>query len=156
MNNNSCLLIILLTSITLIGGNLPVELAYAQNNQSSGGGDNMYNLTVAGKSYPVKYQITGGKLNNMTVDINKGTLLVGISSQSNGNLTIELPRNVLDSKKPGGSDEQFVVFQDGQNSEFEEKSNNNQSRTLAINFDKGTQEIEIDGTRVLPKYSITS
>jgi hypothetical protein len=157
MNNNSCLLILLLTSITLIGGNLPVGLAYAQNNQSSGGGgDNMYNLTVAGKSYPVKYQITGGKLNNMIVDINKGTLLVEISSQSNGNLTIELPRNVLDSKKPGGSDEQFIVFQDGQNSDFEEKSNNNQVRTLAINFDKGTQEIEIDGTRVLPITNIPS
>ena len=37
-----------------------------------------------------------------------------------------------------------------QNSDFEERSNNNQTRTLAINFDKGTQEIEIDGTRVLP------
>jgi hypothetical protein len=156
MNNNSCLLILLITSIILIGANLPVGLSYAQNNQSSsgGGGGNMYNLTVSGKSYPVKYNITGGKLNNMTVNTNKGALLVEISSQSNGNLTIELPRTVLDSKKPGGSDEQFVVLQDGQNSDFEEKSNNNQTRTLVTNFDKGTQEIEIDGTRVLPITSI--
>src|SRR5918911_479264 len=155
MNNNSCLLILFLTSIILIGANLPVGLSYAQNNQSSsGGGGNTYNLTVSGKSYPVKYNITGGKLNNMTVNTNKGALLVEISSQSNGNLTIELPRTVLDSKKPGGSDEQFVVLQDGQNSDFEEKSNNNQTRTLVTNFDKGTQEIEIDGTRVLPITSI--
>ena len=155
MNNNSCLLILLLTSIILVGSALSVGLTYAQNNQGSSVG-NIYNLTVAGKTFPIKYQIIGGKLNNMTVDINKGTLLAHISSQSNGNLTIELPRNVLDSKKPGGSDEQFVVLQDGQNSDFEEKSNNNQSRTLATNFDKGTQEIEIDGTRVLPVTSISS
>ena len=157
MTKNFCLLILLLTSFTLlVGVNLPVGLTHAQTNQSSGGDNNMYNLTSAGKIYPVKYQITGGKLNNMTTDINKGALLVDISSQSDGNLTVELPRNVLDSKKPGGSDEQFAVFQDGQNSDFEEKANNNQSRTLAINFDKGTQEIEIDGTKVLPITSIPS
>ena len=34
----------------------------------------------------------------------------------------------------------------------DEIKNNNQVRTLAINFDKGTQEIEISGTQIVPEF----
>ena len=148
MYSKTKILILLLTSFALVGANLLVHLAYAQVNQM--GLNNTYNLSVGSKTFPIKYQIIGGKVNNITADVGKGSLLANISSKSNGNLTVELPRSVIDSKKPGGTDEQFIVLQDGQNSDFEEKTNNNQVRTLAISFDNGTNTIEIEGTKVLP------
>jgi hypothetical protein len=99
MYNKITILILLLTSFALVGAKVLVQLAYAQVNQL--GLNNTYNLSVGGKTFPIKYQIIGGKINNITADVGKGSLLANISSKSNGNLTVELPRSVIDSKKPG-------------------------------------------------------
>jgi hypothetical protein len=80
------------------------------------------------------------------------TLVVNVLSTSNGNLTIELPRNVIDSKKQGNVDDNFTVFEDGQYTQVSEIKNNNYARTLMINFDKGTSVIEISGSRIAPEF----
>jgi predicted secreted protein with PEFG-CTERM motif len=68
-------------------------------------------------------------------------------------LTIELPRNSIDSKKQGtNADDAYTVFEDHQSTIAEETTNNNQARTLAIDFDKGTEKIEIVGTHVVPEF----
>jgi hypothetical protein len=114
-----------------------------------------YNLKVdSKKTIPIKYQIigNGNKLNSITAQKDNTTLLASISSQSDGKLIIELPRKVIDSKKQGNKDDDHAVFQDGQDAAADEIKNNNQVRTLAINFDKGTQEIEIIGTQIIPEF----
>jgi hypothetical protein len=114
-----------------------------------------YNLKVdSKKTVPIKYQISGNgnKLNSITAQKDNTTLLASISSQSDGKLIIELPRNVIDSKKIGNKDTDYAVFQDGQDAAADEVKNNNQVRTLATNFDKGTQEIEISGTQMVPEF----
>jgi hypothetical protein len=114
-----------------------------------------YNLKVdSKKTVPIKYQIigNGNKLNSITAQKDNTTLLASISSQSDGKLIIELPRNVIDSKKIGNKDTDYAVFQDGQDAAADEIKNNNQVRTLATNFDKGTQEIEISGTQMVPEF----
>jgi hypothetical protein len=62
-------------------------------------GKSTYNLTVGEKTYPIKYQIIGGKVNGVSIEKDKSTMLVNLSSTSNGKMIIELPRNVIDSKK---------------------------------------------------------
>jgi hypothetical protein len=114
-----------------------------------------YNLKVdSKKTVPIKYQISGNgnKLNSITAQKDNTTLLASISSQSDGKLIIELPRTVIDSKKIGNKDTDYAVFQDGQDAAADEIKNNNQVRTLATNFDKGTQEIEIIGTQIIPEF----
>jgi hypothetical protein len=113
---------------------LSPQLSYAQN--ASRGASMVNNQTNASKAtsaattktpsnsaiglklgnlvYPLKYQIIGGKLASISAEKDNTTLLVTASSKSNGNLTIELPRDVIDSKKQGSQDGSFVVFQDGQ------------------------------------------
>src|ERR671930_522408 len=54
---------------------------------------NIYSLNISSQTYPVDYQITGAKLNNITADVRDAALLVNISPISNGILSIELPRN---------------------------------------------------------------
>jgi predicted secreted protein with PEFG-CTERM motif len=117
--------------------------------------NNIYALNISSKTYPVKYQITGSgnKINSIVAENDGATLLANVSSQSNGRLTIELPRNSTDSKKQGtNADDAYTVFEDHQSTIAEETTNNNQARTLAIDFDKGTEKIEIVGTHVSPEF----
>jgi hypothetical protein len=116
----------------------------------------MYNLTIIDKFYPITYQITGSKLNSITSENDNATLLVNISSTSNGTLIIELPRNLIDSKKQGtNTDDEYAIFEDSQyNIAVDEITKNATIRTLAIDFDKGTREIEIVGSEIVPLVKI--
>ena len=84
------------------------------------------------------------------------TLLVDMTTNDAGILTIELPRNIIDSKDPENSDEDYVVFADGQQISAEKTTNNNQSRTLAVEFENGVVQVEIAGTRLVPEFGSLS
>jgi len=112
-------------------------------------------LKLGNVVYPLKYHIMGGKLASISAEKDNTTLLVTVSSKSNGNLTIELPRNVIDSKTQGSQDANFVVFQDGQYSSASDQIKTDaHARVLSISFDNGTEQIEIAGTQMGP--AITS
>jgi hypothetical protein len=123
-----------------------------------GGGNKTYSLNIGGKTYPINYQITGNgnKLNNIIPQKDNATLLVNIVSTSDGTLTIELPRNIIDSKKQGGIDDDYVASADGQDTTANEIKNTNQVRTLAIDFDKGTNQIEVTGDHIVPEFGSSS
>jgi hypothetical protein len=81
------------------------------------------------------------------------TLLANISSPSNGKLTIQLPRSIIDSKKQGTNlDESYVVLVDGKYAGFDQIKNNTQVRTLAIDLGGGSTNIEILGTHAVPEF----
>src|ERR1041384_8571254 len=73
-------------------------------------GNSIYQVTIADKNYPIKYQITGtgNKVNNISAEADNATLLVNVLSQSNGRLSIELPRNIIDSKRQGDVDDRYI------------------------------------------------
>ena len=136
------------------------QIAYAQNtigankelnNQTSGNGS--INFKIGNKAYPIKYQITGGKLTGISAEKDNTTILVNVSATSNGKLIVELPRNVVDSKKQGNVDDNFAVFLDGQYSIDDEIRTNAQSRTLMVGFGNGTSVIEITGTHIVPEFA---
>src|SRR5919202_6722733 len=121
-------------------------------------GNNIYQLRIADNSYPIKYQITGtgNKVNNISAEADNATLLVNVLTQSNGRLSIELPRNIIDSKKQGDLDDRYIVFQDGQVTNPEEIKTDSQARILAIDFDKGVGQIEISGSKIMPEFGALS
>ena len=126
----------------------------APTTAGGGGGNKTYSLNIGGKTYPIKYQITGNgnKLNNIIPQKDNATLLANIVSTSDGILTIELPRNIIDSKKQGGTDDDYAASADGQDTTANEIKNTNQVRTLAIDFDKGTNQIEVTGDHIVPEF----
>ena len=84
------------------------KAAYAQSsnnntNNNTGFGDTTYLAVPNGKSIPIKYVINTGKLLGVVLDKSRATLNVLLSSASvndnNGNLTIQIPRDVVDNKK---------------------------------------------------------
>ncbi|HET7148368.1 MAG TPA: PEFG-CTERM sorting domain-containing protein [Candidatus Nitrosopolaris sp.] len=138
------------------------QLVYAQNaiaNKESNNQTSMIasngsmNLKLGSKAYPIKYQITGGKLAGISAEKDNATLLINVSSTSNGKLIVELPRYVIDSKKQGNVDDTFAVFEDGQYAVDNEIRTNAQSRTVMVGFDNGTSVIEITGTHIVPEFA---
>jgi hypothetical protein len=123
--------------------------AYAQNS-NTGFGDTTYLGLPNGKSIPIKYVINTGKLLGVVLDKSRATLNVILSSTSgadNGNLTIQIPRDVVDNKKEGNADAPFRVHVDGKDATFKENDNTKTTRTLSIQFSKDAKVIDIIGSK---------
>ena len=102
--------------------------------------------TVEG--YDVVFQITGGKVTSIIPDVDIMGLIIEVSTPSNGELTIMLPRSLIDAKIVRNADDDFIVLVDAEEWDFDE-TRTNSVRTLTIGFPAGTEEIEIIGTQIL-------
>src|ERR671931_783384 len=124
------------------------KAVYAQNS-NTGFGDTTNLALPNGKSISIKYVINTGKLLGVVLDKSRATLTVIISSPSadNGNLTIQIPRDVVDNKKEGKADAQFTVHVDGKDATFKEISNTKTTRALSIQFNKDAKVIDIIGSQ---------
>jgi hypothetical protein len=113
---------------------------------------NVANLVINGKTFPNKYNITGGKLLGLVADNDKTAVVAVISPGGSGKmvLSIELPRNVIDSKGQGNTDTKFLVKIDGKGVDYKEVASNLNARILGIDFSKDNRIIEISGTQMTP------
>ncbi len=110
-------------------------------------------IKVDGTDYSVAYTITNGKVLNIKANPQSKSLIVTIQTTGDGLLTITMPRALIDAKKSDGTDDQFIVLNDGQqNGQANETRTTDTDRTLAIPFTNGTQQIEILGTFVIPEF----
>lgn len=102
-----------------------------------------------GKIFPIKYDIKGGKVVGILADTDRSTLVLVLNPGTNGgNVTVELPRNVIDSKGASNSDTKYQVKIDGKGVDYKEVANNAYARVLSTNFSKDNRFIEIIGTTV--------
>jgi hypothetical protein len=113
---------------------------------------NVANLVINGKTFPNKYNITGGRLLGLVADNDKTAVVAVISPGGSGKmvLSIELPRNVIDSKGQGNTDTKFIVKINGKGVDYKEVANNLNARILGIDFSKDNRIIEITGTQMTP------
>ena len=110
-------------------------------------------LEIGNASYQMRYQISGeNQLEAMWLQRDNITLAAEISAVSDGVLTIELPRGVIDSKKQSNADDAYAVFVDGQFIPYEEIMNNTEVRILRIEFNNGSEQIEITGTHIVAEF----
>jgi hypothetical protein len=125
------------------------KAAYAQSSNTNAGFGETTNLSLPnGKSIPIKYIINSGKLLGVVLDKSRATLIATLSSASadNGNLTIQIPRDVVDNKKEGNADAPFRVHVDGKDATVRETANDKTTRTLSIQFNKDAKVIDIIGS----------
>jgi len=97
--------------------------------------------------FAVGFQITGGSILSITPDVDFKELIIEISTTNDGELTITLPRALIDSKM-GYSDDVFFVLVDAREVSFYETKTSS-DRTLTIAFPDGAEEIVIIGTWVV-------
>ncbi|MFL6341094.1 MAG: hypothetical protein ACJ72U_06055 [Nitrososphaeraceae archaeon] len=85
---------------------------------------------------------------DLTLNKSRATLVVTITAPSDkGNLTIQIPRYVVDDKKEGNADEKFTVHVDGKDATFTEAASTKTTRTLSILFDKDAKVMDIIGSQ---------
>jgi hypothetical protein len=113
------------------------------------GFNNLYVLTINGKTFPIKYSIAGGKVVGLLGDDDRSTLVLVLNpSAKGGNMTIELPRHVIDSKGASNADTKYQLKMDGKGVDYKELANNANARTLSIDFSKDNRFVEIIGTQM--------
>jgi len=108
------------------------------------------NSTFAQEFEEPSYTIDGGKVLGFEVDTEVLSLIVELETWSDGEITISLPRNLMDSKID--TDDDFLVLIDGDEILFEEQKSSI-DRTLTIPFKQGDFNIEIIDTEIIPEFS---
>ena len=94
------------------------------------------------------------------VDLPAKEFIFAINATGNGKLTVELPRKIIDSTRDG-KDKPYLVFvgylETGtKRIKANEIENNNERRTLAIDFAKGDNQIGIVGTYFIENNSTST
>ena len=103
----------------------------------------IFNLTLDGNTFPIHYAITGqgNILHNISKQQDNNTLAVRIGSQSNGQFTVEIPKKLMDSP--------YQVYVNGIHQPTQQITNNSEVRALAIDFPKGSDQIDIQNTDIV-------
>lgn len=104
----------------------------------------------SGQSYTVTYGITGATIGDISISPQDTSLIVSLTSSNDGNLTMTMPRSLIDAKTSTG-DDQFFVLVDGADTDFTE-SKTNADRTITVSFPQDTRQIEVIGTQVVPEF----
>ena len=109
-------------------------------------------LLIDGKDkHSVQYQITGGSLKSLTGDSSTATITATITASSAGQLKLQLPRDIADAKDTNGDDLDYIVFVDEIETTPDDDFGAN-TRTLTIDFESGSEQIDIVGTHLVPEF----
>ena len=113
-------------------------------------------LVIGDEQFDVQYIISGGTLSGVTGNPEAKTITASITSTEEGELTIQLPRNVTDSIDENGDGSNFMVLVDGAESLESDDDFGEAVRTLVIPFVADTEKIDIIGTSLIPEFSAIS
>jgi len=97
------------------------------------------------------YTIRRGEVLGFEIDPENTSLIISLKPRTNGELTITLPRDLIDAKI-GSEDSDFIVLLDSLENQFEETITSS-DRTLIISFGGFNTEIIIIGTQVFSKVT---
>ncbi len=128
-----------------------------------------YALQAGQVMYNIPWTIQGGTIQSIQVNPSASSLIITISSTSDGSLTVDLPRALIDSKQQPPTttgvnqtmstqynqaelpDQPFIIQIAGKNIQASQTSHPN-TRTLGIPFHKGDTTIYIIGTIAVPEF----
>src|SRR5574340_1117487 len=104
------------------------------------------------QTFNVNYTITGGTVKTMTIDAQSLSVIVSVNSTSDGTISLQLPRALIDAKTNSGQDDAFIILIDGAEVKSQSESANNDFRNITVQFLQGDQDIEIIGTQIVPEF----
>ena len=111
-------------------------------------------------TYAIPYNMTNGKLVASLLDLPAKEFIFTINATGDDKLTVELPRKIIDSTRDD-KDKPYLVFVGSSETatnriKAHEIENNNERRTLAIDFAKSDNQIGIVGTYFIENNSTSS
>ena len=105
------------------------------------------------QTFNVNYTITGGTVKTMTIDAQSLSVIVSVNSTSDGTISLQLPRALIDAKQPNSNqDDAFIILIDGAEVKPQSESADNDFRNITVQFLQGDQDIEIIGTQIVPEF----
>jgi len=99
-------------------------------------------LVVKTGKIPVSYCIVNGKLVSGNLDFDKKAFVLGISPTSDGEITVSIPKELIESKTFVPSTK-FKVSTAGNPLEFHTENSDPENIALTIGFPRTTSSIEI-------------
>lgn len=103
--------------------------------------------------FDIAINLTHGEVKNIIIDKPFNAIIIELVANDDGELTIQLPRTLIDAKN-NGEDTEFIIVKDLEIIKYEEIDNNADYRTLRIDIPAGTTSIEIVGTSIVPEFTI--
>jgi len=111
-------------------------------------------------TFDVGYTIRGGDVTKINMSVDRYSLLIETTMDSNGNLILKLPRESFDAQKSDGVDDTFIILISKENNEpkdfvqveYEEIATSSDYRTIRIPLEEGDKWIEVVGTYVIPEF----
>ena len=100
------------------------------------------------------YHIRGGEVLGFEMNQETTSLIISLDTRSRGELTITLPRNLIDAKIDS-EDTEFKILVSGLNLNFFEEISTSTDRTITIPFSRSDYEIIITGTHVFSQITDT-
>lgn len=135
-----------------INDKVVVELVGAPG-EVEGAACNANEIAIKGgsKVYCVPYEITGAVVKKASVSSATSSIVLMIETESDGSISLKIPRSVLESQSNSG-DTDFIVLVDDEEADFEETGSDDGSRTIDITFPEGATQVEIIGTWAVPEF----
>jgi len=111
-------------------------------------------------TFDVGYTIRGGDVTEINMNIDRYSLLVETTMDTNGNLVLKLPRESFDAQESGGKDNTFIILISKENNEpedfvqveYEETATSSDYRTIRISLEEDDRWVEVIGTYVIPEF----
>jgi len=111
-------------------------------------------------TFDVGYTIRGGEVTEIDMNMDRYSLLVETTVNTNGNLILKLPRESFDAQKSNGKDNTFIILISKENNEpedfmqveYEEIGTSSDYRTIRIPLEEGDKWVEVVGTYVIPEF----
>jgi len=111
-------------------------------------------------TFDVGYTIRGGDVTGINMNLERYSLLIETTVNTNGNLVLKLPRESFDAQKSNGKDNTFIILISKENNEpkdfvqveYEEIATSSDYRTIRIPLEDGDKWIEVVGTYVIPEF----
>ena len=102
--------------------------------------------TITIEDHSLDYDLTCAEIQSLTPDTENKSLIISVKTDCDGELTITLPKDVIDTDEEG-----FFILVDGDETNHK-ASSVGEFWTLTIPFSYGSEEIEIIGTFVIPEF----
>lgn len=121
---------------------------FVSTDQPPGTGWRPIDVNINGTNHRIEYMITGtgNRLVSVTGDVVTISFLATLTTESAGTLSLRFPEATFDA------DDQFVAFADAIPVDDELPAGPGATNEIHIDFEAGTEEIEILGDHIIPEF----
>jgi len=111
-----------------------------------------------GGTFDINYVMKGGIVKLMSINPNELSMNIMIDTDSNGGISLSIPRSDVDAINENGTDEKFIVLiytDDKANpiqTDFRELETTDKLRSIYIPIKDGDTKIQIIGTHIIPEF----